>query len=180
MRDRHLTDEEDEAIRDGNRGLQMRAGARNAAWEDVTAAVDAVAVADREADSQAYRCGVLVRLGAPRSLADRFMEPFWAMMSPLVVDYGDTPLGRRMTRDSELYLGAARSMPKSEARKRLEEREPAPMDRLTLPCFLCGRTAGEGEVLVDITCQDAVKCIDAKACLERVQAAKACLEPVPA
>ena len=50
-----LNDEEDKAIRDGNRDLGMRAGARDAAWQDVVAAVDAVAVADREADSQAYR-----------------------------------------------------------------------------------------------------------------------------
>ncbi|KKM94917.1 hypothetical protein LCGC14_1193460 [marine sediment metagenome] len=216
-----LNDEEDKAIRDGNRDLGMRAGARDAAWQDVVAAVDAVAVADREADSQAYRCGVLVRLGAPRSLAARFMGQLTRMMSSFIdygdlppfgkamadmmarmtlhptrltftssggmnlpvldwpkvqfpvstipargIDYGPTPLGRRMTRDSELYLGAARGMPTSDARNGLEEWGALWEPRT---CLDCGHTG------VDVGLR---YCINSFACRERETAAKACLEPV--
>jgi len=73
-------------------------------------------------------------------------------------------------------------MPNSEARKWLEEREsvntygpPEAWPKLTLTCFCCGQTAGEGEIIVD---GDTVQCVDAVACIKRVVGAKACLEPV--
>ena len=64
--------------------LAERAYHRNRAWEGVKDAVDALAFADGEALSQAYRCGVLIRLGAPQSLADRFTEPLMQVMATLV------------------------------------------------------------------------------------------------
>ncbi len=82
------------------------------------------------------------------------------------IDYGDTPLGQRMSRDSELYLGTARGMPNSEARKRQEERDAWP----PLTCRDCGHTG------VDVGLR---YCIDSAACRERETKAKACLEPVP-
>ncbi len=164
MRDRHLTDEEDKAMRDGNRDLQMRAGARDAAWQDVVAAVDAVAVADREAGSQAYRCGVLVRLGAPRSLTDRFMEPFSRRLEDAIQSGTVGPFdGWQPTPLVSAF--PPRGMPNSEARKRQEERDAWP----PLTCRDCGHTG------VDVGLR---YCIDSAACRERETKAKACLEPV--
>ncbi len=166
MIDRHLTDEEDKAIRDGNRDLQMRAGARDAAWQDVVAAVDAVAVADREAGSQAYRCGVLVRLGAPRSLTDRFMEPFSRRLEDAIQSGTVGPFdGWQPTPLVSAFL--PRGMPNSGARKRLEEREAS------LACERCGHS-GVGLFRMG----QSTLCVSKPACDARLSAAQAVLKPV--
>ena len=154
MRDRHLTDEEDKALRDGNRELLTLAAKRETA-----------ASAAEHADNM-YRI-YAENLEVLLFLADTAAETARRMMPPFPVDYGKTPLGRRMTRDSELYLGTARGMPTSDARKRLED----------LTCHVCGHT-GEGVVYYyhrrTVMCGAPM----AVACLERAEAALACLEPV--
>lgn len=64
-----------------------------------------------------------------------------------------------------------RSMPKSEARKRLEERQAH-------TCLSCGRT-GPDVRKTDLSAGP-VCSRDTEACTQRRQEAKACLEPVPA
>ena len=184
MRDRHLTDEEDKAMRDGNRDLQMRAGARDAAWQDVVAAVDAVAVADREADSQAYRCGVLVRLGAPRSLTDRFMEPFSRRLEDAIQSGTVGPFdGWQPTPLVSAF--PPRGMPNSEARKRVEEGRPAPGgEPLRVGyghhpasiCVRCGIPGGNAQICWP---KGEPVCCSAEDCDARVALAKVCLELVP-
>ena len=154
MRDRHLTDEEDKALRDGNRELLTLAAKRETA-----------ASAAEHADNM-YRI-YAENLEVLLFLADTAAEAARRMMPPFPVDYGKTPLGRRMTRDSELYLGTARGMPNSEARKRLEE------GRQPWTCERCGHSGGGLFRMGQSTL-----CVSKPACDARLSAAKACLEPV--
>ncbi len=145
--------------------MRKDATARDAARDGWYAAMDAVVEARNEAflamGAVVQAPGVVLwdclwRHGLP-----------WAVSAPLNIDYGDTPLGRRMTRDSEHYLGTARGMPNSEARKRLEEREQT--------CVICGHTGtdvhADPKYLKDL-------CDSVVACRDRVYAARACLKPV--
>ncbi len=169
--------------------LLTLAAKRDAAWHRVAAAVDAVAVADREAGSQAYRCGVLVHLGAPRSLIDRFMESFSRRLEDAIQSGTVGPFdGWQPTPLVSAF--PPRSMPNSEARKRLEEgrRPPAAPEPVTyagdygadlpiLTCRACGHT-GEGVMYYYQGRISMCGRTTAKACLDRIQEARACLEPV--
>ncbi len=97
---------------------------------------------------------------------------------------GETPLGQRMMRDSEFYLGTARGMPTSEARKRQEERGPAPEgEPLRVGyghhpasiCVRCGIPGGNAQICWP---KGEPVCCSAEDCGARVALAEACLKPV--